>query len=243
MEGANAAKAKAATGEDLLKQAAAILEEVERSARQITETVAVIDQIAFQTNLLALNAGVEAARAGDAGRGFAVVAQEVRALAQRAAEAGAQIRAQVNAGSLQTGAGVELVGRTGEALRHLVHRVEEIDTLAADIVLAGQEQSAGLSKVATALERIDKAERQDSESAEWSRRALQSLDDEAADLARQVSSFHLGAATRKPERAAALQTPSSARPSAPVVRLHDARGAAGARGSGRSGKFPGSEDR
>jgi len=89
---------------------------IEASAREISQIIGVIDEIAFQTNLLALNAGVEAARAGDAGRGFAVVASEVRALAQRSAQAAKEIKGLISTATQQVEKGVRLVGKPASPL-------------------------------------------------------------------------------------------------------------------------------
>jgi len=64
------AKADATKSGEIVRGAVAAMNQIETSAKQISQIIGVIDEIAFQTNLLALNAGVEAARAGDAGRGF-----------------------------------------------------------------------------------------------------------------------------------------------------------------------------
>lgn len=114
-------------------QAISAMSDIEASAEQIGQIIGAIDEIAFQTNLLALNAGIEAARAGDSGRGFAVVAQEVRALAQRSADAAREIKTLVATTKSQVEAGVEIVGRTQKAIGDIVEQVGGISGTVSDL--------------------------------------------------------------------------------------------------------------
>ncbi len=189
---ASDAKADAVRSGEVMNDAVAAMSEIEQSSGKITQIIGVIDEIAFQTNLLALNAGVEAARAGDAGRGFAVVAQEVRALAQRSAEAAKEIKALIASSSDQVQRGVKLVGDTGQALGGIVAKVSQIDALIAEIALSSQEQATGLAQVNSAVNQMDQVTQQNAAMVEEATAAAANLKTEALELANLVSRFDAG---------------------------------------------------
>ncbi|NBB14220.1 HAMP domain-containing protein [Caulobacter sp. SLTY] len=192
-EAAAAAKVAASQSGAVMQEAVGAMAEIEQSSGQVSQIIGVIDEIAFQTNLLALNAGVEAARAGDAGRGFAVVAQEVRALAQRSAEAAKEIKGLISSSASQVDRGVKLVGQTGQALGEIVESVTRIDRLLTEIAESAQEQATGLSQVNTAVNQMDQATQQNAAMVEESTAASASLRGEATDLAALVSKFRTAA--------------------------------------------------
>jgi methyl-accepting chemotaxis protein len=185
------AHADATRGGAVVKETVAAMDDIEKSAQEIAKIINVIDGIAFQTNLLALNAGVEAARAGDAGKGFAVVANEVRALAQRSADAAKDIKALINESSRQVVRGVELVGQSGQALERIEGKVAEIAGLAANISDLAQTQSNSLVQVNTAVGEMDKMTQQNAAMVEESTAAARSLATEASHLTGLVSRFIL----------------------------------------------------
>ncbi|CAN5364972.1 methyl-accepting chemotaxis protein [soil metagenome] len=165
------------------------MNEIEKSSQSISQIIGVIDEIAFQTNLLALNAGVEAARAGDAGRGFAVVAQEVRALAQRSADAAKEIKTLISTSTQQVGQGVAMVGQTGEALQAIVAKVSEIDSLVSEIAAGAAEHATGLNEVNAAVNQMDQTVQQNAAMVEQSTAASHALKGEANSLTQMIGRF------------------------------------------------------
>ena len=190
----NAARNDAEASGVVVADAITAMGKIEASATQISQIVGVIDEIAFQTNLLALNAGVEAARAGEAGRGFAVVASEVRALAQRSAEAAKEIKALISASTAQVSSGVDLVGKTGQALQRIVSEVAKITELVTEIAASAQEQAVGLGQVNTAINEMDQMTQQNAAMVEESTAASHALAHQAGELDQLMDEFEIGEA-------------------------------------------------
>ena len=176
----------------IVRQAVAAMGEIEKSSKEIGNIIGVIDEIAFQTNLLALNAGIEAARAGDAGRGFAVVATEVRALAQRSADAAKEIKTLISGSGQQVANGVGLVGDAGQALERIVAQVTEINGVITEIAASAQEQASGLSEVNTAVNQMDQVTQQNAAMVEETAAVSGQLANHGESLIRVISGFKLG---------------------------------------------------
>lgn len=190
-------------GSEIVQEAVAAMQGIEKGAEQITRIIGVIEDIAFQTNLLALNAGVEAARAGDAGRGFAVVASEVRLLAQRASDSAREIKALISDSTRRVEEGSALVRRAGESLEEILARANEAASLVSDIALAASEQARGLTEVNAGVNQLDHVTQQNSAVAEETSAAAAALQSRSEELIVALAEIRTrqGTAPRKAETA------------------------------------------
>ncbi|MDB4972728.1 MAG: methyl-accepting chemotaxis protein [Myxococcaceae bacterium] len=183
------ARSVAEKGGDVVRQAIAGMDEINKSSAKISDIISVIDAIAFQTNLLALNAAVEAARAGEQGRGFAVVASEVRNLAQRSATAAKEIKGLIKDSSSKVEDGSKLVQQSGNTLNEIVSSVKKVADIVGEISAASQEQSSAIEQVNNAITRMDEFTQQNSALVEQTASAASSMASQGSELLSAVSIF------------------------------------------------------
>ena len=189
---ASSASQVAERGGQVVAQVVRTMDEINASSRKIADITGVIDGIAFQTNILALNAAVEAARAGEQGRGFAVVATEVRALAQRSAQAAREIKGLIGDSVGKVRDGSELVDSAGRTMGEIVAQVRNVNEMLSQISRATAEQTDGIGQVNDAVSQLDQVTQQNAALVEESAAAAESLKSQAARLVSAVAVFRLG---------------------------------------------------
>ncbi len=143
-------------GKDLAKKTSNSMEQINTNVNAITESISIIDQIAFQTNILSLNAAVEAATAGEAGKGFAVVAGEVRNLATRSAEAAKEIKELVESATLSATEGKNIVNNMYEGYEKLNENIINTTSIVETVTLNSKEQMIGVEQINSAIGELDK---------------------------------------------------------------------------------------
>jgi len=195
---------------------------IQDSSNEIAEIVTLIDSIAFQTNLLALNAAVEAARAGEHGRGFAVVAGEVRALAQKSADAAKDIKNLIDSSVQRIGQGTKLASESGDVLREITQSINNVAVMIHQINSASQEQAEGVAQVHHAISDIDSATQANASLVDKTSSSASNMKQQASDLNRSMAFFktnhsannYIAPAKQPPRIEPTKKTPAS--PPAPV---------------------------
>ncbi len=167
------------------------MNDIQASARRISDIIGVIDGIAFQTNILALNAAVEAARAGEQGRGFAVVASEVRALARRTTDAAREVKTLIGDSVSKVDAGSAAVQAAGRTINDVVQSVQSVAQMMAEISTASREQSSGIGQVNEAVTQLDSVTQQNAALVEQSAATAKVLSDQAQALVGAVRIFRV----------------------------------------------------
>jgi methyl-accepting chemotaxis protein len=182
---------KSRSGIEIVNQMLHAMEQIQEASQSVSSMTEVINGISFQTNLLALNAAVEAARAGEAGRGFAVVAGEVRALAQKTAEASKDIQLVTETNLQRISDGLRLSQATHDVFSQSVEAIERIFSMTDKMNQALNRQSEGILEVSRALEDIDASTQQNASMVEQIASTSDSIISEVLMLETRMEKFQL----------------------------------------------------
>ncbi|WP_247216041.1 methyl-accepting chemotaxis protein [Synechococcus sp. C9] len=175
------------------------------SSQEISQVLAIIQEISVQTNLLSFNASLESDRAGEHGQGFRLIADEIGQLANLVRKETARIEALVrniqqdtadvsNAMESSTSAVVEgslLVQKTQQVLQKLAELSGQMAEYQEAIASQTQSHSRVSNQVQTAMENVAAIAATTSGAAQEVGAALQELGEEVHQLQQFVLQFRL----------------------------------------------------
>lgn len=173
------------------------IREISNIINNIGDKTKVINDIVFQTKLLSFNASVEAARAGEHGKGFAVVAEEVGNLASMSGKAAKEIKVMldesirsvtnviedqkremeglIEESTQNINSGIELGEVCENSLKSLLNKIKSLDRNVEAIAQSSEEQSRGIEEVTKSLGEISSVNMANSEVANNTKKASDSL--------------------------------------------------------------------
>lgn len=130
--------------------AAQRLRRVAERAAEIGAIVETVEHVSAQTEMLGLNATIDAAQAGEAGRDFAVVAEEVRKLAEQAAEAAQDITRRITTIQAEAGESVAALEAQSQSTESGFQDMTAVQTALAEMRRATTEATGRLAEIGTA---------------------------------------------------------------------------------------------
>lgn len=181
------------------------IKHLSESSQEISDIIALINDIADQTNILSLNAAIQASMAGEAGRGFAVVADEVQRLSERVSEATRQASGLISAVRADTHEAVTSMEHTATEVVHGVRlaqdagiALEEIEQISSDLTLLIQGiadttrgQADTTARISTRMNTIRDMTFQASSHSESTEKSIGNLTKMALDMRQSVADFTL----------------------------------------------------
>jgi methyl-accepting chemotaxis protein len=127
---------------------------IARSSGEITGIIEIINDISDRINLLSLNASIEAARAGEYGRGFAVVAGEISKLADPTAQSIKSIGELIMKTDREIRTGSQNMTNAVQTIRSIIKDIEEIVSHMENISSSVQTQSQANINAADNAEKV-----------------------------------------------------------------------------------------
>ncbi|MDH4468963.1 MAG: methyl-accepting chemotaxis protein [Bacteriovoracaceae bacterium] len=163
-------------------------EELIGTIKTIDTKTSIINDIVFKTQLLSFNASIEAARAGEHGRGFSVVAEEISKLALtsgNAANSIQQLLKESNEKVSSMGGSVvkkiddsrNITSHVSDQIKEMFNKVVDVENDFSELSLKCDEETESILQSNAAIEQIDSASKNNSQSAQTSLKNIHRLID------------------------------------------------------------------